>query len=276
MVLVVGKSTLTPPPFLASPWKSCSVVDELRRRRPWCCSSTISLAVTFSLSKYYLLSAPSPGLTRAILQEDQDQDYHLLSLQTKELFSSSNSQLYVCNLPRNYGISELVEIFTPYGTVQSVEVSRDAETGISRGCGYVTMSSIAEANAAIAALDASDVGGREMRVRFSTQMTRGSSRHNLGPVNLSTRRDFMFESPYKIYVGNLAWSVTPADLRNLFSQFGTVVSARLLHDRKTGKTRVYGFLSFSSASEREAALSLDGRDFCSRKLLVRDVFSKIS
>lgn len=273
LVAVVGNPTLPPAPFLASPWKSCSAVDDLRRRKPWCCCSTISLAVSFSRSKYYLLSATSPRLTRAIFQEDQDPDCHLLCRQAEEL-SSSNSQLYVCNLPRNYGISELLEIFTPYGTVQSVEVSRDAETGISRGCGCVTMSSVAEANAAIAVLDASDVGGREMRVMLSAQMTRGSSRHNLGPVNLSTRRDFMFESPYKIYVGNLAWSVTPADLRDLFSQFGTVISARILHDHKTGKTRVYGFLSFSSPSEREAALSLDGIDFYGRKLLVRDVSAK--
>lgn len=62
-------------------------------------------------------------------------------------------ELYICNLPRNYDISHLLELFKPYGTVHSVEVSRDPETGISRGCGFVTMGSISEAKYAIAALD---------------------------------------------------------------------------------------------------------------------------
>ncbi|GKC54194.1 28 kDa ribonucleoprotein, chloroplastic [Tanacetum coccineum] len=54
------------------------------------------------------------------------------------------------------GIVELLDKFQTYGTVQSVEVPRNAETGISKGCGYVTMSSLDEAKAAIAALDGSD------------------------------------------------------------------------------------------------------------------------
>ncbi|CAN0889357.1 Glycine-rich RNA-binding protein 8 [Linum grandiflorum] len=68
----------------------------------------------------------------------------------------------------------------------------------------------------------------------------------------------IYESPYKLYVGNLAWSVRPEDLRNKFGQFGNVDSVRILYDRKGGKVRVYGFVSFSTESERQAAVSLDG------------------
>ncbi|KAK3024625.1 hypothetical protein RJ639_043953 [Escallonia herrerae] len=178
-------------------------------------------------------------------------------------FSNSTKpcQVYLCNLRRSCGISELNDLFKPFGTVQSVEVpfllvSRNAETGVSRGCGYVTMSSIAEAKAAISALDGSDVGGREMRVMFSIDM--GVGRGNLEALNSKPKKNLIFESPFKVYVGNLAWSVKPEGLRNLFSQFGTVVSARVLHDRKGGKNRVYGFLSFSTAAELEAAMSLNG------------------
>ncbi|XP_059634451.1 28 kDa ribonucleoprotein, chloroplastic [Cornus florida] len=181
-------------------------------------------------------------------------------------------ELYVCNLPRSCDISELLHIFKPYGTVQSVEVSRNAETGISRGCGYVTMSSMDEAKTAISALDGSDVGGREMRVRFSVDVN--STTRKLEALNSTPKKNLIFESPYKIYVGNLAWSVKPEDLRNHFSQFGTVVSARVLYDRKGGKSRVYGFLSFSSDAESEAAMSLNGTDFHGRTLLVREIFNR--
>ncbi|XP_034709871.1 29 kDa ribonucleoprotein A, chloroplastic isoform X2 [Vitis riparia] len=175
-------------------------------------------------------------------------------------------ELYVCNLPRSCGISELLSMFKPHGTVQSIEVCRNAETGVSRGSGYVTMSSMREAKAAIAALDGSDVGGREMRVRFSTDMN--FRRRNSEALNSAPMRNLIFESPYKLYVGNLAWAIKPEDLRNHFSQFGTVVSARVVHDRKAGKHRAYGFLSFSSAAECEAAMSLNGKEFRGRSLVV--------
>lgn len=101
-----------------------------------------------------------------------------------------------------------------------------------------------------------DVGGREMRVRFAVDMN--PKKRNLNNLHSSPKKNIIYESPYKVYIGNLAWDVKPGDLRNLFSRFGTVVSAKVLNDRRAGKSRVYGFLSFSSAAERDAALSLDG------------------
>lgn len=177
-------------------------------------------------------------------------------------------ELYVCNLPRSFDIPELVEMFKPFGTVISVEVSRNPETGISRGCGYLTMGSINSAKNAIIALDGSDVGGREMRVRFSVDM---NSRTRTAEALISPpKKIFVYESPHKLYVGNLSWATKPEDLRNHFSRFGTVVSARVLHDRKGQTTRVFGFISFSSDAERDAALSLNGTDFRGRTIIVRE------
>ncbi|XP_010909894.1 28 kDa ribonucleoprotein, chloroplastic isoform X2 [Elaeis guineensis] len=181
-------------------------------------------------------------------------------------------ELYVCNLPRSCDVSQLLDLFKPYGILHSVEISRDSETGISRGCGYITMSSIKEAKAAIASLDGSDLGGRELRVKFSADMVTG--RKNAEALNTAPKKDIVFESPHKVYVGNLAWSVRPEDLREHFSQFGTVVSTRVLYDRKGGKTRVYGFLSFSSADELKAAMETSGSVFHGRTLLVREVINR--
>ncbi|KAF5733386.1 putative ribonucleoprotein chloroplast [Tripterygium wilfordii] len=181
-------------------------------------------------------------------------------------------ELYVCNLPRSCDIAELLKMFQPFGTVVSLQVSRNPETGISRGCGSVTMSSISSARNAISALDGSDVGGREMRVRFSVDMnTRGRDPQFL---NSAPKKNLIYESPHKLYVGNLGWYIKPEDLKDHFSQFGTVVSVKVLHDNKEAKRRAYGFLSFSSASERDAAMELDGTEFRSRTLLVREIIEK--
>ncbi|KAG9456048.1 hypothetical protein H6P81_000556 [Aristolochia fimbriata] len=174
-------------------------------------------------------------------------------------------KLYVCNLPRSCDIAELDQLFRPYGTVQLVEVSRDAETGMSKGCGFVVMSSIAEAIAAIEALDGCDLDGREIRVRYSADLF--SKKKNIDTL-ARMAKNTVFESPHRAYVGNLAWSVKPKDLREYFSQFGTVVSVRLLFDRKTGTRRVFAFLSFSSAEELEAAIASSGKEFFGRTLLI--------
>ncbi|KAJ4914567.1 RNA-binding (RRM/RBD/RNP motifs) family protein [Raphanus sativus] len=177
-------------------------------------------------------------------------------------------ELYVCNIPRSYDITQLLDMFQSFGTVISVEVSRNPETGESRGSGYVTMSSINSAKNAIASLDGNEVGGREMRVRYSVDMNPGT-RKNTSALNSTPKKILMYESPYKVYVGNLPWLTQPDGLRDHFSQFGTVVSTRVLHDRKTGKNRVFAFLSFANLDERDAALSLNGTEYEGRRIIVR-------
>lgn len=95
-----------------------------------------------------------------------------------------------------------------------------------------------------------------MRVRFSSDMNSKYRSNEL--LSSRPQKNLVFESPYKVYAGNLSWSVKPEDLRNHFSRFGNVISTTVLHDRKGGKNRVYGFLSFSTPQELEAAMSLNG------------------
>ncbi|KAG0485550.1 hypothetical protein HPP92_009629 [Vanilla planifolia] len=203
------------------------------------------------------------------LEEDQNAVGGVIGAGDEKRRRVQPCELYVCNLPRSYDISHLLELFKPYGVVQSVEVSRDQETGISRGSGYVTMGSISEAKSVIKALDGSDVAGREMRVMYSADMTSG--RKNVEALNSAPKKNIIFESPYKIYVGNLAWFVKPEDLRDHFSKYGTVVSTRVLHDRKRGKNRVYAFLSFSSPHEAKAATEANESVFYGRMMLVKEI-----
>lgn len=75
----------------------------------------------------------------------------------------------------------------------------------------------------------------------------------------------------KLYVGNLAYSVTDDTLSDLFAQFGTVDSARVITDRATGRSKGFGFVEMSTDEEAEQAISeLNGKDFEGRALTVNE------
>src|ERR1700757_2659035 len=73
-------------------------------------------------------------------------------------------KLYVGNLAYGVSDSDLQQMFGPHGTVQSAQVIMDRDTGRSKGFGFVEMSSDQEAQAAIAALNGQQSGGRNLTV----------------------------------------------------------------------------------------------------------------
>src|SRR3954468_5998302 len=75
-----------------------------------------------------------------------------------------STKLYVGNLSFNTSENDLQTMFGESGTVQSVNIIEDRETGRSRGFGFVEMSSKEEANAAIASLDGKEIDGRSLKV----------------------------------------------------------------------------------------------------------------
>src|ERR1700683_3123330 len=74
------------------------------------------------------------------------------------------SKLYVGKLSYNMTGSELEQLFSPHGTVQSAEIIADRDTGRSKGFGFVQMKSDEEAKAAIGALNGQEIGGRALTV----------------------------------------------------------------------------------------------------------------
>ena len=74
----------------------------------------------------------------------------------------------------------------------------------------------------------------------------------------------------RIYVGNLSFSATEAEVSELFSQFGEVVSCALPTDRETGRPRGFGFVEMSDDDAKKAIQSLDGQDFGGRSLRVNE------
>lgn len=75
----------------------------------------------------------------------------------------------------------------------------------------------------------------------------------------------------KLYVGNLSYQVTNGDLEKIFGEHGTVVSAQVVMDRDTGRSKGFGFVEMSSDNEAAAAVSAcDGREEQGRRLTVNE------
>lgn len=79
----------------------------------------------------------------------------------------------------------------------------------------------------------------------------------------------------KIYVGNLSFNTENEGLEGLFSQYGSVVSARVITDRETGRSRGFGFVEMASADEASAAIeALNNAEFDGRNLRVNEAEEK--
>ena len=75
----------------------------------------------------------------------------------------------------------------------------------------------------------------------------------------------------KLYVGNLTYGVTDADLQQLFGAHGTVQSAQVIMDRDTGRSKGFGFVEMGSDQEAQAAIqALNGKEVDGRTLTVNE------
>ena len=72
-----------------------------------------------------------------------------------------------------------------------------------------------------------------------------------------------------IYLGNIPWSASEDDVRDLFSSYGEVVSVKFIQDRETGRFRGFGFVEMESGAD-EAIQALAGSDFKGRALKVNE------
>jgi cold-inducible RNA-binding protein len=75
----------------------------------------------------------------------------------------------------------------------------------------------------------------------------------------------------RLYVGNLSYDTTEADLRDLFAQVGAVVDLKVMTDRETGRARGFAFVEMSSQAESQDAISqFNGRELAGRTLKVNE------
>jgi len=75
----------------------------------------------------------------------------------------------------------------------------------------------------------------------------------------------------KLYVGNLPHAVSSDELKEVFSQFGTVESAQVISDRDTGRSKGFGFVEMSTDDEAQTAIAdMNGQELGGRPLTVNE------
>ncbi|KAL6911233.1 hypothetical protein ACP4OV_000038 [Aristida adscensionis] len=175
--------------------------------------------------------------------------------------TTTSTKLYFGNLPYNCDSAQLAGIVQEYASPEMIEVLYDRTTGRSRGFAFVTMTTIQDCELVIKNLDGSLYGGRTMKVNFAD---RPKPKLPLYP-----------ETEYKLFVGNLPWTVTSEMLTEAFQRCGNVVGARVLYDGETGRSRGYGFVCYSTKEEMDEALSsLNGMEIEGREIRVNLALGK--
>lgn len=73
----------------------------------------------------------------------------------------------------------------------------------------------------------------------------------------------------KLFVGNLAFSVTEEELRDTFKTYGGVEEVKIILDRESGRSRGFAFVTFNVAENADAALAMDGQELSGRNIHVK-------
>ena len=75
----------------------------------------------------------------------------------------------------------------------------------------------------------------------------------------------------KLFVGGLSWNTDDDGLKAAFDNYGSVTEAKVISDRETGRSRGFGFVTFSNSSEAQAAIAgMDGQDLDGRAVRVNE------
>ncbi|CAM8931705.1 unnamed protein product [Rhodiola kirilowii] len=262
--------------------------------------------VSLSGSSLKLRAKPAVNLTASFrrsrfvsnvaVSSEFEQDEEVGEVEEQRNFSP-DLKLFVGNLPFNVDSADLAGLFEQAGNVEMVEVIYDKMTGRSRGFGFVTMSTIEEVEAAAQQFNNYEFAGRPLRVnsgppppkREESGFRGGRSESGYGGQRSQSgygggrsesgygggRSSQSFDSGSRVYVGNLSWAVDNSSLENLFSEQGKVTEARVVYDRETGRSRGFGFVTYSSTEEANSAIeSLDGVDLSGRSIRVTMAESK--
>ncbi|RWW27368.1 hypothetical protein BHE74_00010554 [Ensete ventricosum] len=169
--------------------------------------------------------------------------------QDEDVEFSPDLKLFVGNLPFNVDSSQLAGLFQRAGNVEMVEsfaLCLLQKIGRVSGGFYCNFSSVIRQT----------LEGRPMRVNSGPPPRKDElpSRGFRAGGNLDVAN--------RVYVGNLSWGVDNLALETLFSEQGKVLEARVVYDRESGRSRGFGFVTYTSAEEVENAISLLNGTVC--------------
>ncbi|PIN08952.1 Polyadenylate-binding protein (RRM superfamily) [Handroanthus impetiginosus] len=174
------------------------------------------------------------------------------------------TNLYMKNIDTDVSEEVLTVKFSEYGKILSLVILKD-ENGASRGFGFVNFENPDDAKHAEEALNGSQLGSK---VLYVARAQKKSERAEMLRCQFEEKRraQILKYKASNVYVKNIADGITDEDLKEHFSQFGTITSAKLMRDDK-GVSKGFGFVCFSTPDEANQAVNAMHGSFLRRKPL---------
>ncbi|XP_030455284.1 29 kDa ribonucleoprotein A, chloroplastic [Syzygium oleosum] len=245
---------LHPQPFLSLPLPKSPLPSPLRRSLK---------SKPIRPSPLYHCHCASSSATSALLVETQlpanDEGAAPVGKEEEEEEEFSRTRLIAQNIPWACTAEDVRSLFEKHGTVVEVELSMHSKT-MNRGLAFVEMGSAEEALAALNSLESSEFEGRVLKVNYA-KLRKKKPPPPAQPRPVAT---------FNLFVANLSYQARAKDLREFFgSGSGRVASAEIIFHENPRRSSGYGFVSFISKKEAEAALTtFQGKDFMGRPLRV--------
>ena len=152
-------------------------------------------------------------------------------------------KLFVGGLAWETTEASLQKVFEIYGEIVEVSIMRHPSTMCSRGFGFVTLAKRSDAEAACN--DKHTIDGRVVEAKIS--VTPGQNSPGGSSQAASKRR--------KVFVGGLSAETTDEDFRKYFEQFGEISESQILQDHYTGRSRGFGFITFTTDEATQKVFS---------------------
>ncbi|KAI9145575.1 hypothetical protein BKA69DRAFT_444633 [Paraphysoderma sedebokerense] len=205
-----------------------------------------------------------------------------------QLSSTSPNAIFVGNLPLEITAERVKSLFEGYGEIMGIRLIPDKATSKCKGYGFVVYRDSAAVERALKATG-TVVDGRTIEVRdarpdsqrespkhsgaeFTSQadkllqsLQRSMKQHNGETAKSHKKEDKKITT---LYVGGLASTLTPEDLKEYFGQCGPVGDIRWEMDYQTGGRRKFAFVDFETESAAQKAMDLNGNEFHGRYLKI--------
>ncbi|KAI0395140.1 RNA-binding domain-containing protein [Xylariaceae sp. FL0594] len=237
----VLRAAWSSPRAIAAPRQISSVVSRVSR-------PSVQSASASPLSRYFTQTAfvsneaeeSTPASSQAFSEEKTRKE------------GQDGCGLFIANMSYDASTEHLMEAFSKYGQITHASVAKDTR-GLSRGFGFVTFDNKASAERAIADADNSYWHGRRIVVKLRES--------NLAPRPKSDRGDRGGREPRtprepsnSVYVGNIPYETTDAELNKMFRNLENVVDVRVAVDRNTGWPRGFAHADFMDVESATKAV----------------------
>ncbi|KAG1142871.1 hypothetical protein G6F37_002278 [Rhizopus arrhizus] len=177
------------------------------------------------------------------------------------------TNIYVKNIPFDVTDEELSQLFGKYGIITSCVITRD-DDGTSKGFGFVNFEKHQDAQNAVDDLHKKDFRGQDLYV--SRAQKKNEREEELRRQYEEAKLEKM--SKYQgvnLYVKNLDDDMDDDRLRDEFSVYGVITSAKIMRDEKTNISRGFGFVCFTSPEDATRAVTeMNGRIIGSKPIYV--------